>query len=95
MVTKVIYARLYNLGNYENERLEVEVTVEGTGEVAVAEAWAGACQAVEDQHVALETARTEAARRQREEYEQRRQEAAQKAAATTRRMAAHDDSPPF
>lgn len=91
MVTKVIYARLYNLGNYENERLEVEVTVEGTGEVVVAEAWAGACQAVEDQHTALETARAEARQRERDEYERKRQEAAALAVATTRRNAASDD----
>lgn len=28
MITSVTYARLYNLGNYENEKLEVTVSVE-------------------------------------------------------------------
>lgn len=35
MVTSVSYARLYNLGNYENEKLEVTVHVED-GDVAAA-----------------------------------------------------------
>lgn len=71
MVTKVIYARLYNLGNYENERLEVEVTVEDSGAEAVAGAWEDAKQAVEEQHDRLQTERDEAAQRRREEYEER------------------------
>lgn len=54
MITKIVYARLYNLGNYENERLEVEVAVEN-GEWAAA--FQEAREAVEAQHAQFEVER--------------------------------------
>ena len=53
MITQVTYARLYNLGNYENERFEVAVTVEdgdvtGAFELARATVEAERHAAVED-----------------------------------------------
>ena len=68
MVTKVVYARLYNLGNYENERFEVEVTVEDGSEIALAGAWDDARRAVEDQKAALEVLRAQEQQRQRDEW---------------------------
>lgn len=60
MITQITYARLYNLGNYENERLEVQVTVED-GDIE--QAWIAAREAIEAER---ERAR-EAERRRREE----------------------------
>lgn len=88
MITKIIYARLYNLGNYENERLEVEVTAPDG--VSTAEVWEAAVQAVEDQHLALEAARAEARQREREEYERRRQGAINARKAATPNEASDD-----
>jgi hypothetical protein len=71
VITKVVYARLYNLGDYENERLEVEVYVEDDNtQLAFAEAKA----AIEEQHARLDAERAEAARRAQEEWEAKRQE---------------------
>ena len=55
MIIQVTYERVYNLGNYESERLSATVTVEDTTEAAYDEARA----AVADEH-----ARTVAARQQ-------------------------------
>lgn len=69
MITEVIYARLFNLGNYENERLEVKVTVEDGSAAALEGAWEDARAAVEEQHARLQAQREEAERRQREAFE--------------------------
>lgn len=66
-ITKITYARLYNLGNFENERLEVEVTVDGADAAAVAVGWATAVGEVERQHAQLEAERQEAEQQRREE----------------------------
>lgn len=47
MITHITYARLYNLGNYENEKLEVTVSVEN-GDVTAAFMTAQAT--IEDEH---------------------------------------------
>ncbi len=47
MITQVAYARTYNLGNYENERIEAVATVEN-GDAAAA--YVEAKAAVETQH---------------------------------------------
>lgn len=65
MITKVVYARLYNLGNYENERLEVEVTVEDGSAAAVEGAWEDARNAVEAQRTRLQAQRAARLRPQR------------------------------
>lgn len=53
-ITTVTYERLYNLGNYENERLSAACAVVN-GDVAGA--WATALDCVETQHRALVTLR--------------------------------------
>lgn len=50
MITTVTYARLYNLGSYENERLEVTVSVE---EGDVTAAFITAQAAIEAEHVRM------------------------------------------
>lgn len=50
MITSVTYARLYNLGNYENEKLEVTVTVEKNDATA---AFITAVATVESEHLRL------------------------------------------
>lgn len=67
-VITVTYERLYNLGNYENERLVAVVTVESDATTAFAEARG----AVEAEHARLQAERDEAERRRREEYETKR-----------------------
>lgn len=66
MITKIIYARLFNLGNYENERLEVEIVVEG-GEYAAA--FIEAREAVETQHAQFQAERDAAEKRRYAEQE--------------------------
>lgn len=74
-ISKITYAKLFNLGNYENERFEVEVTIEdGSDPAAIVVAWASAVGEVEQQHARLEAERKEAQRKAREEYEQRERE---------------------
>lgn len=79
----VTYARLWNLGNYENERLEVVVTVSTDVEAAFAEA----VQAVNDQHALMQAERDAAEQRRRDEWEEKQRadrearEAARKSAA--------------
>lgn len=67
-VTKVIVARLHNLGNYENIRFECEATVED-GDVAAA--WATARQACAAAFTAFEADREAEEQRAREEREAR------------------------
>lgn len=50
MITTVTYARLYNLGNYENEKLEVTVSVEDNDVTA---AFITAVATVESEHLRL------------------------------------------
>lgn len=64
MITKIVYARLFNLGNFENERLEVEVTVEN-GDVAGA--FYDAHTTVLEQQARLVNVREEAERKAAEE----------------------------
>lgn len=47
MIQSITYARLYNLGNYENEKFEVTVSVEDND---VASAFATAIDTVEAEH---------------------------------------------
>lgn len=97
MITEIIYARLYNLGNYENERLEVKVTVEDTSAAALVGAWEDARQAVEQQHARLQAQRDEAERKRREEYqaEQERRRAEHETARTEPRTTADGGELPF
>jgi hypothetical protein len=67
-VTTVTYARLWNLGNYENERLEATATVESDAATAFAEARG----AVEAEHARLQAERDAAEQRRREEWEAKR-----------------------
>lgn len=60
MITTVTYARLWNLGNYENERLEVTVAVE---ESDVTAAFITAIAAVESEHIRLLSERQRPAER--------------------------------
>jgi hypothetical protein len=69
MVTRVIYARLFNLGNYENERLEVEVVVESGDYVA---AFDEARATVEAQQAQFQTERAAAEQARREAWEAER-----------------------
>lgn len=69
MITRVVYARLFNLGKYENERLEVEVVVEG-GDYAAA--FDEARQTVEAQQAQFQAEREAAARARREAQEAER-----------------------
>lgn len=67
MVTRIVYRRLYNLGNYENETFEVEIT---TGpELSEQEAWCEAFAAVEEARDQAIARRTERDQRMRQEYE--------------------------
>lgn len=77
MIATVTYARLYNLGNYENERLEVTVTTEN-GDAAAAFAMAkAATDAEHDRLVAEREAEIERQRAERQaEYEARRAQSA-------------------
>lgn len=70
MITKIVYARLFNLGNYENERLEVEIPVE-RGDYAAA--FTEAREAVEAQQRQFQAEREAAERRRREEWEAERE----------------------
>lgn len=70
-IITVTYARLWNLGNYENERLEAVATVESDAESAFAEA----VQAVNDQHALMQAERDAAEQRRHEEWEAKQQEA--------------------
>lgn len=54
MITSVTYARLYNLGNYENERLEVTIQVE---ENDATSAFIAAVSTVETEHQRMLQAR--------------------------------------
>jgi hypothetical protein len=54
VITSVTYARLYNLGNYENEKLEVTVSVEDNDATA---AFLTARGVVEDEYQRILTAR--------------------------------------
>lgn len=74
----VTYARLWNLGNYENERLEVVVTVSTDVEAAFAEA----VQAVNDQHALMQAEKDAAEQRRRDEWEEK-QRASREAAITS------------
>jgi hypothetical protein len=98
-ITTVTYERLYNLGNYENERLVAQVAV-GPDE-DVHSAFFFAKSAVEEQHARLTVEREEAEQRKREEWEaeQRRRreerEAQRLAAATPATTQGATDEPPF
>jgi hypothetical protein len=74
-VLTIQYERLFNLGNYENEKLIAAVTVVN-GDVAGA--FAAARAIVEETQAGFQTerkrAREEAERRQREEWEAERQQ---------------------
>ena len=67
-IITVTYARLWNLGNYENERLEAVAAVESDATTAFAEA----VSAVNDQHALMQAERDAAEQRRREEYEAKR-----------------------
>lgn len=54
MITSITYGRLYNLGNYENEKLEVTVAVEENGATA---AFITAQATVEAEHERMMQAR--------------------------------------
>jgi sRNA-binding protein len=96
MITKIVYARLFNLGNFENERLEVEVTVEDTSAAAVEGAWEEARAAVEAQHARFQAEREEAERRRREEYQaDQEQRRAEREAARLRTRPTDEDDPTF
>lgn len=69
MITRIIYARLFNLGNYENERLEVEVTVEH-GDYAAA--FTEARGAVDAQQAQFQAEREAAEQQRRAEWEAER-----------------------
>jgi hypothetical protein len=98
-ITIVTYERLYNLGNYENERLVAQVSVSPNEDSHLA--FELAKSTVEAQHMLLQTEREEAARRQHEEYEaeQRRRreerEAQRLAAARPAATQPATDEPPF
>jgi hypothetical protein len=66
MITTVTYARLFNLGNYENERLEVTATVEN-GDVSAA--FLECHTAVVAEQAQLVAEREAAEKRRREEWE--------------------------
>jgi hypothetical protein len=81
VITKVVYARLFNLGNYENERIEVEAVIgadENPGAI-----FEELRKAADQQHEEFQAARVreqeERDRKYREEYEARRQAAKQPA----------------
>lgn len=93
MITKVTYARLFNLGNYENERLEVEVTIQDSSDIALEGAWEEARSAVEGQHIRFGAARKEEAERERREYAA--QIARERAEREAARQKLTDDNPPF
>lgn len=79
-ITAVTYARLYNIGNYENIRYEAVVTVEDGN---IDAAFDMGRRAVEAQYARFEQEREEAAERQRQEWKAeaaRRQEEAERAA---------------
>lgn len=70
MITRIVYRRLYNLGNYENETFEVEVDVSSDGSPdAVEAAWAEAFAEVETARDQAIARRTEREQRMRQEYE--------------------------
>jgi hypothetical protein len=48
MITHITYARLYNLGNYENERIEVTVSVEDGDLIAAHQEAVSAVQQAHD-----------------------------------------------
>jgi len=97
MITQIVYARLYNTGNYENLRLEATAIVEdGDTQAAFAEAR----MAVEIQYQVFVTAREEAERRQREAWDAQEKErrAKYEAAALRERQeqdARNAEDPPF
>lgn len=70
-IITVTYARLWNLGNHENERLEAVATVESDATNAFAEARG----AVEAEHTRLQAERDTAEQRRRDEWEAKQQEA--------------------
>jgi septal ring factor EnvC (AmiA/AmiB activator) len=70
-VTKVIYERLYNLGNYENERLSAETQV--LPDETPADAYNRARAAVEEEHRARQSERQRQAELQHEIYVAERQ----------------------
>jgi hypothetical protein len=84
MITKVAYARLFNLGNYENERIEVEATISADDSLQM---WLTTLREhVEAQHAAFEEARAAEAkaahdRREAEWQRQREEREAQRKAA--------------
>jgi hypothetical protein len=71
MITTVTYARLFNLGNYENERLEVTFTVEN-GDVSAA--FLECHTAVVAAQAQLVAEREAAEKRLREEWEAEQKE---------------------
>lgn len=85
-VITVTYARLWNLGNYENERLEAVATVESDATSAFAEA----VQAVTDQHALMQAERDEAEEKRQAEYEAERQRRREERE-TTKAKAANTD----
>lgn len=48
MIQTITYARLYNLGNYENERIEVTVSVEDDDLIAAHQKAVSAVQQIHD-----------------------------------------------
>lgn len=93
-ITQITYARLHNLGNYENERFEVVVTVE---EGDVAGAFAEARYATDAARSAAQIEREEQAEQHRLRMEQERQRkiderlAAQRAQEQARKAQHTDD----
>ncbi len=67
-ISRVVVARLHNLGNYENIRFECEATVED-GDVPAA--WSEARRACADAFLTFEADREAEERRAREEREAR------------------------
>lgn len=88
-ITNITVARLYNLGNFENMKYEVQVIVEDGN---VDGAFSMARSTIEAQHARFEQERQEARRREREEAEQRQKEReAQWARERAERMAQQAD----
>ena len=98
-IIQITYSRLHNLGNYENERFEVTVTVE---EGDVAAAFTEARITTDQAHTQMEAVRAEQFQRQQEEYRleqerrtqerQRQRQQEEQAARMQRAQAAQDRS---
>lgn len=87
-ITQISYARLHNLGNYENERFEVVVTVE---EGDVAGAFAEARAATDAARIQVEGERRAEADRIQQEQEALRLQRRQDRIAQEQRQQAQPD----